>query len=252
MIPISVVRLGEDAERLAVEVIRSGHLAQGPIVERLEAGVAGLAGARHAIAVNNGTTALVAALRVLDLQPGDEVVTSPFTFAATLNAILESGATARFADITEDDFCLDPTALARVVSPRTRVVLPVHLYGQVADMTAIAAAAPGAQLVEDAAQSLGAGTLGGRLACFSFYGTKNVTTGEGGAIATNDDGLADRLRVLRNQGMRNRYEYVVPGHNWRLTDLAAALAVPQLDAYPETVARRRAHAARLKIGRAHV
>ena len=108
VIPISVVRLDEEAERLAIEVIRSGMIAQGPMVRRFEEAFAELVGVRHAVAVNNGTTALVAALQVLDLSPGDEVVTSPFTFVATLNAILEAGATARFADIREDDFCVDP------------------------------------------------------------------------------------------------------------------------------------------------
>lgn len=255
MIPISVVKLDESAERLAIEVIRSGMLAQGPMVARLERGFADLVGVRHAVAVNNGTTALIAALEVLDLQPGDEVITSPFTFVATLNAILEAGATARFADISEMDFCVDPAALAAAIGPRTKVLLPVHLYGQPADMSRIAplAAEHGLHLVEDTAQSLGA-TIDGRgagsfgLGTFSLYATKNLTTGEGGMITTNDDRLADRLRVLRNQGMRQRYQYEVPGHNWRLTDLQAALGISQLANYAETVQRRKENAARLSAG----
>ncbi len=255
MIPISTVRLGPEAERLAVEVIRSGMIAQGPLVARFEKEFAELVGVRHAVAVNNGTTALVAALQVLDLAPGDEVITSPFTFVASLNAILEAGATARFVDITEDDFCMDPAALDSAISARTRVLMPVHLYGQCADMTRIApiAARHGLRLVEDAAQAHAA-TVDGRAAgtfgvgCFSFYGTKNLTTGEGGIVTTDDEALADRLRVLRNQGMRERYRYEMAGHNYRLTDLQAALVLPQLAQYPATLDRRRHNAERLSAG----
>jgi len=259
VIPLSVVRLGDEAERLALEVIRSGMLAQGPMVRRFEAAMAELVGVRHAIAVNNGTTALVAAIKVLDLAPGDEVITSPFTFAASLNAILESGATARFADITEDDYCLDPAALSATVSDRTRLLMPVHLYGQPSDMVRIAdvAASRGLHLVEDAAQAHGARVAGRAvgsfgLGCFSFYGTKNLTTGEGGMITTDDDELAERLRVMRNQGMRERYQYEMAGYNYRLTDLQAALAMPQLTDYGRVLARRRHNAARLSAGLADV
>jgi perosamine synthetase len=259
VIPISTVRLGAEAERLAVDVIRSGMIAQGPMVRRLESGFAELAGARHAVAVNNGTTALVAALQVLGVGPGDEVVTSPFTFVASLNAILQVGATARFADIGEDDFCVDPAAMAEAVTPRTRALMPVHLYGQCADMPPIAALAQrhGLAVVEDAAQAHGARVAGRSaggygIGCFSLYGTKNITTGEGGLVTTDDDELADRLRVLRNQGMRERYRYEVVGHNYRLTDLQAAIALPQLSGYADTLARRRRNAERLSAGLAGV
>jgi perosamine synthetase len=255
VISISAVQLGPEAERLAVEVIRSGMLAQGPMVERFESAMADLAGVRHAVAVNNGTTALVAALQVQDLSPGDEVITSPFTFAASLNAILEAGATVRFADITENDFCVDPDAVAAVAGPRARVLMPVHLYGQCADMGALLplAARHGLTVVEDAAQAIGA-TLDGRaagsfgLGCFSLYATKNVTTAEGGVITTSDPALADRLRVLRNQGMRQRYQYEVAGHNYRMTDLHAAVGIPQLDRLAELTERRRHNAEALSKG----
>ena len=254
MIPISVVDV-RDAEPLVLEVIRSGVLAQGPMVQRLEEAFATVVGVRHAVAVSNGTTALVAALQVLDLRPGDEVVTSPFTFAATLNAALEAGATVRFADIREDDFAVDPDLVAARVGERTRALLPVHLYGQTADMGPITALARerGLHLVEDAAQAHGA-TYGGRaagsfgLGCFSFYATKNLTTGEGGMVTTDDDGLADRLRVLRNQGMRQRYQYEVPGHNYRMTDLQAAVGLPQVARLGEIVERRKENARRLSEG----
>lgn len=255
MIPISSVRFGTEEEDLVLQVLRSGAIAQGPLVRRLEEEFASQFGSKHAIAVNNGTTALVAALEVLDLQPGDEVVTSPFTFVATLNAILESGATATFADIAESDFNVSPDSVAERVTERTKVILPVHLYGQMSDMDPIMeiAQSTGARVLEDVAQSHGAmyngrfsGTFG--LGTFSFYATKNITTGEGGMITTDDDVVADRLRVLRNQGMRERYVYEVAGHNYRLTDLQAALALPQLTRYAANVEARRRNADRLSAG----
>ncbi|HYQ74700.1 DegT/DnrJ/EryC1/StrS family aminotransferase [Cellulomonas sp.] len=259
MIPISSVDLGPEVEAEVLKVLRSGMVAQGPVVAEFERRFAELSGVKHAVAVNNGTTALVASLQVLDLEPGDEVITSPFTFVATLNAILEAGATATFADIDDADFNLSAAATAAAVTDRTKVLMPVHLYGQTADAPAFAALAAerGLALVEDSAQAHGA-TFEGRAAgsfgigCFSFYGTKNLTTGEGGIITTDDDTVADRLRVLRNQGMRARYQYEVAGHNYRLTDLQAALALPQLDRYDKTVATRKANAARLAEGLADV
>ncbi len=255
MIPISVVTVDDEAQQLVIEAMRTGRLAQGPMVARLERDFAELIGVRHAVAVSSGTIALVAAMQALHIRPGQEVITSPFTFVATLNAILEAGATARFADIRADDFCIDPNAVAGAVTDRTAVLMPVHLYGQPADMTSLAPLAErhGLHIVEDAAQSHGArigdravGTFG--LGCFSLYGTKNISTGEGGLVTTDDDELADRLRLLRNQGMRERYMYEVAGHNYRLTDLQAALAIPQIARYPEQVARRRHHASYLSMG----
>lgn len=252
MIPITVVEFGEEEERLVLEVLRSGRVAQGPLVARFEDEFAQLTGVEHAIAVNNGTTSLVASLQALDLPTGAEIVTSPFTFAATLNAILEVGAVARFADISEDDFNVDPASIETRVTERTAAVMPVHLFGQIADMVPIAALAErnDLRIVEDAAQAHGskqagaaAGSFG--LGSFSFYATKNITTGEGGMITTNDDVLAERLRILRNQGMRGRYDYVMRGHNYRMTDLQAALGIPQLSRYRDTVRRRRENADRL-------
>lgn len=255
MIPISSVQLGPEVEQAVLSVLRSGMLAQGSVVAELERRFANLTGVSHAVAVNSGTTALVASLQALQLEPGDEVVTSPFTFVATLNAILEAGATAVFADIREDDFCVDPDAVAAAIGPRTRVLMPVHLYGQCADMDALQALVDrhGLHLVEDAAQAHAA-TFRGRRAgsfgtgCFSFYGTKNVTTGEGGIVTTDDDALAEELRIARNQGMRARYDYAMPGHNYRLTDLQAALALPQLDRLDESNAARSANATTLAEG----
>lgn len=255
MIGISSIEFGEDVEREVLDTLRSGRVAQGPKVERLESAFAALVGVRHAVAVNSGTTALVAALQVQGLEPGAEVLTSPFTFVATLNAILDAGATARFADISETDFNIDPAVVAERVNDRTRVLLPVHLYGETADMASLMPLADrhGLAVVEDAAQAHGA-TFDGRgagsfgIGCFSFYATKNLTTAEGGMITTDDDGVADRLRILRNQGMRERYVYEMAGQNYRMTDLQASLALPQLAVYPEQVAARRRNAEALQAG----
>ena len=254
MILLSPVRLGDEEERLAVEVIRSGRLSQGPMVERFEAAFRAVAGTGYAIAVSSGTTALVAALQAVGVQPGDEVITSPFSFAATLNAILETGATAKFADILED-FTIDPAAIEASITRRTTAIMPVHLYGYPADMTRISATAKthGLALIEDAAQAHGArvqgqpvGSFG--LGCFSFYATKSVTMGEGGIITANDSEIADRLRLLRSQGMRQRYQYEIPGHNYRLSELQAAVGLPQLARLPDLTKRRQQNAAHLSDG----
>lgn len=258
MIPVTVVRLGPDIEDAVLEVLRSGMLAQGKVVANFEERFAEIHGVRHAIAVNNGTTALIAALEVLGLQPGDEVITTPFTFVATLNAILYAGATTRFADIG-DDYNMRPDAARALVNDRTRVLLPVHLFGLPVDLDAFERLASdhGLVVVEDAAQAVGARfkdrTVGGSgLACFSLYATKNISTGEGGVITTNDDALADRLRLLRNQGMRTRYQYEMAGNNYRLTDLAAAVGLPQLLRIDETTARRQRNAGVLMNGLAGI
>jgi dTDP-4-amino-4,6-dideoxygalactose transaminase len=255
MIPISKVQFGEEEERQVLEVLRSGVIAQGPKVAELERKFADMHGVKHAVAVNNGTTALIAALQILGLQKGDEVITSPFTFVATLNAILETGATARFADITEADFNVDPASVASQINDATKVILPVHLYGQMADMGRLSGLAQdrGLRILEDSAQSHGAsfdGHMAGSydLGSFSFYATKNITTAEGGMITTNSDEDADRLRVLRNQGMRARYVYEVAGNNYRMTDLQAAVGIPQLARYQAIVEKRKRNAARLIEG----
>lgn len=246
-IPLTKVMLGEDEERLVIQVLRSGQIAQGPMVKRLESLFAERCGVAHAIAVNSGTTALLAALKAHGIGPGDEVITSPLTFVATLNAILDCGATPRFADIDDVDFTIDPRSVRRLVNDRTRAILPVHLYGHPADMITLSliAADAGLVVIEDAAQAIGArvgnqsvGSFG--TGCFSLYATKNITTGEGGVVTTNDEGLADRIRLLRNQGMRVRYEYERLGYNWRLTDLQAAVGIPQLERL-ELVNAARAH-----------
>ena len=244
-IPISKVKVFDSARDRLERALDSGMLAQGPQVAELEALFAERHETKHAVAVNNGTTALVLALEILDLEQGDEVITTPFTFAATLNAIIESGATARFVDIG-DDFLMDTDQLGDIINSRTRAIMPVHLYGQMVDMTRLIDSLPnssGISIVEDAAQAVGAKFQGNSagsygIGCFSMYATKNVGCGEGGIVTTNDDTLADRMRTLRNQGMKARYEYVVPGHNYRLTDLHAAVAIPQMEHLGELIESR--------------
>lgn len=253
-VSVSEVRLGADEERAVVAVLRSGHLAQGPRVAELEQRFAKLTQVGHAVAVNNGTTALVAALQALGLPPGFEVVTSPFTFIATVSAVVMAGGVVRFADVA-GDFTLDPDRVEEALTPRCAVVLPVHLYGLPADMERFTALAErtGTHLVEDAAQAHGA-TVRGRpvgsfgTGCFSLYATKNLTSGEGGLVTTDRDDIAERLRLLRNHGMRERYDYEVFGYNYRMTDLQAAIVLPQLDRYEATVRIRARNAALLSEG----
>jgi perosamine synthetase len=250
MIPISTVRIDEEIERGVLEVLRSGMIAQGPKVAELEALFAKISGVHHAIAVNNGTTALVAALKMLDVPKGSTVITSPFTFVATLNAAIEAGFKVRFADVDEQTFNITSDTIGAVSSTGVSTVMPVHLYGQCADMTSISAQAKqnGWAIVEDAAQAHGAshhgipaGSFG--VGCFSFYATKNITTGEGGIITTNDDALADRIRIYRNQGMRQRYQYEMAGTNYRMTDVQAAIGIPQLNRIVSINAARQKNAA---------
>jgi dTDP-4-amino-4,6-dideoxygalactose transaminase len=254
MITISEPVIGEPEEKLVLEVLRSGRLVKGPMVEQFEDEVGRVAGTRHAIAVNSGTSALIAGLMSNDIGPGDEVITSPFTFVATLNAVLHAGATVRFVDVG-DDFIIDPVQVATAIGPRTRAVMPVHLYGCPAAMEPLATAVAGRNivLVEDAAQALGA-QVGGRPAgsfgtgCFSFYATKNVTTGEGGAVTTDDDEVAEAVRMLRDQGQRACYGYGLPGFNLRMTELQAALGVAQMARLPDIVEARRRNAGLLTEG----
>ncbi len=248
MIPISAVDV-RDAETLVTELLR----VPGPMVRRLEAGFAELTGVPHAIAVPSGTAALLATLRALDIGQGDEVVTSPLTVAATLDAILAAGATVRFADVTAADYCLDPAAVAAAIGPRTRALLPVHLYGQPADLGLLVPLATdrGLALVEDAAQAVGAtfeghpvGSLG--VGCFSLHATENLA--EGGMVTTVDDRLADRLRLLRDHAPRGHQDHQPAGHDHRLSDPRAAVGIPQLARLAERTEARARNAGRLSAG----
>jgi len=249
MIRIAQPLLGEEEERAVLAVLRSGQLAQGPLVRRFEEAFARYIGVREAVAVSSGTAALHVALLAHGVGPGDEVVTSPFTFVATANAVLATGARPIFADVSEDDFNLDPARAGESISERTRALLPVHLYGQSADMEALPELARrhGLALIEDACQAPGAsfgrrkvGSFG--TGCFSFYATKNMTTGEGGMITTDDPELAARARLLRDHGQRRRYVSEALGYNLRMTEVAAALGLAQLQKLDAFNERRRSNA----------
>ena len=250
MIPIARPDIGEEEVAAVSEVLRSGMLAQGKRVAELEARWADYCGVTHAIAMGNGTLALMAIFAGLGIGPGDEVITVSHTFAATANAILSTGATPVFVDIEPDTYLIDAARIEAAITPRTRVICPVHLFGLVADMDMIQALADrhGLLVVEDACQAHGA-TFRGRKAgsfgpsAFSLYATKNLTTGEGGFITTDDDHLADWSRLYRNQGMRARYQFEMLGYNYRMTDLNAAIGLVQLAKLDRNSDRRRAVAA---------
>ena len=252
MIPISKPQISEAEKQAVLEVLDSGMLAQGKRVAQLEQQFAELCGTRYAIATSSGTTALYLALLVHDIGSGDEVITTPFTFIATANSVLFVGAKPVFVDIEEETFNIDPALIEAAITPRTRAIIPVHLYGYVCDMDAIMDIAQRHDLlvIEDAAQAVGA-TYRGKPAgsfgtgCFSLYATKNVTSGEGGMITTDDEWLAEQCRLLRNHGMRKRYHYEFLGYNLRMTDLHAAIGVAQMARWEAFTAKRRANAAYL-------
>ncbi len=235
MIRLARPLLGVEEEQAVVEVMRSGILAQGPRVAAFEKAFAAHCGTAESVAVSSGTAALHLALLAHGVGPGDEVVTTPFSFMSTVSMILAVGAVPVFVDIETDTFNIDPALVAAAVTPRTKAIMPVHLYGHPADMPSIQRIADDAGIVviEDAAQAHGA-EIGGRrvgsfaTGCFSFYPTKNMTTGEGGMVTTNDTDLAERIRVLRNHGMRRRYYHDLLGYNFRMTDLNAAIGLVQL------------------------
>jgi dTDP-4-amino-4,6-dideoxygalactose transaminase len=250
MIPIARPDIGEDEVSAVSDVLRSGMLAQGKRVAELEARWADYCGVKHAIATSNGTLALMSIFAGIGLVPGDEVITVSHTFAATANAILSTGAMPVFVDIEPDTYLIDAARIEAAITPRTRAIVPVHLFGLVADMDMITALADrhGLAVVEDACQAHGA-TFRGRRAgsfgfgAFSLYATKNMTTGEGGFITTNDDHLADWFRLYRNQGMRSRYEFEMLGYNYRMTDLNAAIGLVQLAKLDRNTTRRQEIAA---------
>ena len=235
MIPIAKPLIGEDEINAVTEVLRSGSIAEGQKVKDFEAAFAGYIGTSNAVAVNSGTAALHVALLAHNIGNGDEVITSPFTFVASANSVLFTGAKPVFADINENTFNIDPESIVEKITPRTKAIIPVHLYGQAADMEKIMGIAEENDLVviEDACQAHGAtydrrkaGSFG--TGTFSFYPTKNMTTGEGGMITTDDKNVAERARMIRSHGSRQRYFHEMLGFNLRMTDMAAALGLVQL------------------------
>ncbi len=252
MIPISRPDIGPAEEEAVLEVLRSGMLAMGRRTVAFEEAWAAYCGVKHAVLMSNGTVAQEAVLHALGIGPGDEVITVSFSFNATVSVILRVGATPVFVDVREDDFCMDPSQVEAAITPRTKAIMPVHLYGLMADMDPLVEIAErhGLVIIEDAAQAHGAAYRGRRAgqfgpAMFSLYATKNLMTGEGGFATTDDDGVADRLRLFRNHGMRVRYHHEELGTNFKPTDLAAAIGLAQLARLDERTERRRHNAAHL-------
>jgi len=220
-------------------VLDAGVFIGGPEVAALEQELARALGVRHAIGVSSGTDALLATLMALGVGPGDEVVTTPFSFFATAGSIARLGAKVVFADIDDETLCLDPAAALAACTARTKAIVPVNLFGYPAKLPAT-----DLPIVEDAAQSIGAGPVRGLAATLSFFPTKNLgALGDGGAVLTNDDALADRLRLLRSHGARPKYHHVALGGNFRLDALQAAVLRAKLPHLPRWTAMRRANAA---------
>src|SRR3989449_3570395 len=238
MIPIPIARRSAGREQRAGvrEVLASGMPAHGSKVEAFEKVFAKALGRKHPIAVTNGPAALPAALLAHGTGPGREVLIPPLTFFATASTVLLCGAKPVFVDIDRSSYNMEPAKVASVITRKTAAIMPVHLYGQTAEMDPILAAARdrGIPVIEDAAQAAGAeyhGKKAGNLgdtACFSFYATKNMTTGEGGMIVTDDDRIAERARLLRHHGQPAKYEHVLVGFNYRMTEIAAAIGLAQL------------------------
>ncbi|MEK6716649.1 MAG: UDP-4-amino-4,6-dideoxy-N-acetyl-beta-L-altrosamine transaminase, partial [candidate division NC10 bacterium] len=261
MLPYGRHEVDEADIQAVVEVLRGDWLTNGPTVRRFEEAFAERVGAGFAVALSSGTAALHAAVHVAEIQPGDEVITSPLTFLASANCLLYCGATPVFADIDPDTLNLDPRSIEEKLSPRTKAILPIHFAGLPCAMDRIHAVARSRNLtvIEDAAHALGA-AFGGRpvgglseFTTFSFHPVKHITTGEGGMVTTNDADLAERLRRFRNHGIERevrqrqatwRQDMVTFGVNYRLTDLQSALGLSQLRRLDASLKRREEIAAR--------
>lgn len=239
------------------EVLASGTLTQGPRVVRFEEAIAELVGARHAVATTSATTALHLALAALNIGPGDEVLVPDFTFPASANVVVEVGARPVLVDIDLATYTMDVEQAERLVSARTKAIMPVHTFGLAADMKPVLnlAGRHGLAIVEDAACALGTTYHGqpvgalGTAGCFSFHPRKSITTGEGGMVTTNDPDLADRLRLLRSHGgirRGNRFTFEAAGYNYRLSDILAAIGIAQLGKLDWILRRRREIAARYR------
>ncbi|MCK5108462.1 MAG: DegT/DnrJ/EryC1/StrS family aminotransferase [Methanosarcinales archaeon] len=251
MIPIAKPMIGAEEINTVAETMESGGLAQGQRVQLFEGRFADYIGVSHAVATSSGTAGLHVALLAHGIGAGDEVVTTPFSFIATANAVLFTGARPVFADIGED-YNIDPEGILHAITPKTKAVLPVHLYGCPAGMKAIQEIAEDHNLaiIEDACQAHGATYDGKKVGSFgtgvfSFYPTKNMTTGEGGMITTDDPEIAKRARMLRDHGSSRRYVHEMLGYNLRMTDIGAAIGIVQLTKLDNFNSGRRRNAAHL-------
>ena len=249
MINISQPIIGEEELRLVSEAVSSGWVSsQGKFTQEFEELFAEYCGTKYCILTANGTVSLHLAMAVLNIGPGDEVIVPDLTFVATANIVKVAGATPVFADVRKNDWCIDPEDVRRKITPRTKAIIPVHLYGHPADMTALKLLADefNIPLIEDAAEAHGALHFGqkvggiGLMGSFSFFGNKIITTGEGGGLTTNSEEIASRARILRDHGMSTtkRYWYTQIGFNYRMTNMQAALGVAQMKRIDSLIAQR--------------
>ncbi len=256
MIPIASPIIEEEERKAVMGVMESGNLAQGRVVKEFEENFAEYTGTKYAVAASNGTTALHTALLAAGVGGGDEVITTPFTFIATANSILYCNARPIFADIDLKTFNVDTEEIKEKITKKTKALHIVHLYGQPCDMDAVMEICEDyrLKLIEDACQAHGAEYRGrkagsfGDAACFSFYPTKNMTTGEGGMITTNSKEVAIRARLLRSHGSSERYNHEILGYNYRMTDVAAAIGIEQLKKLDTFNEKRIENAGRLTDG----
>ena len=255
-IPLYRPDLSGNEKKYVLDCIDSTWISSiGEYVGKFEKALGQITGAPHAIVVCNGTVALHLAVHCLGIGPGDEVIVPTFTYIASVNAIAQTGATPIFAESRQSDWLIDPTKIEALITPRTKAIMPVHLYGAVCDMPAIMEIARkhGLKVIEDCAESLGATLHGqhtgtfGDIGTFSFFGNKTITTGEGGAVIATDTALSQRLRIVKGQGqsLTRRYWHEELGFNYRMTNIAAAIGFAQSERLPQILARKRTVAKRL-------
>jgi dTDP-4-amino-4,6-dideoxygalactose transaminase len=250
-------KIGEEEVQAVVKVLRSGMLTSGlgagPMVTELEKNFAKFAGVKHAVAVNTGTAALHSAIVAVGIKQGDEVILPSFTFVATAEAVVLAGGKPVFADIDAETYNLSPSVAEKLITKNTKAILPVDLYGFSADMKPMREIAEkhNLALVEDAAQAHGA-TYAGKpagsfadAACWSLYASKNITTGEGGVTTTNNDQIAETLRMIRTHGEKAKYASLILGNNYRMSEIQAAIGNVQLEKLPSFLAKRRQNAQQL-------
>ncbi len=258
MIPIAKPIIGKEEKEAVTEVLNSGMLAQGKKVKELEERFARLCETKYAVALSSGTAAIHAALYAIGIKEGDEVITTPFTFVATASPILMQRAKVVFADVQEDTFNIDPDDVKRKITPKTKAIIVVDLFGQPADYDKLSKIAKehNIVLVEDACQAVNAEYKGrktgsfGKVAAFSLYATKNIVSGEGGILTTNDEEIYEKAKMFRHHGQSEkiRYEYLDLGYNYRMTDVHAAIALSQLHKLDEFTNKRIENAKMLTEG----
>ena len=254
-IRLSKPAVDDDDVRAVTETLRSGILVQGPRAAEFEKAIAAKTGVKHAVAVSSGTAALHCAVHALGIGPGDEVITTPFTFIATASAVLYERAKVVFADIKSEDFLVDPQEIKKKITKKTKAVITVDLFGKLCDYEAIRAVIPkNVVIIEDACQAVGATRDGiksgawGDLGTFSLYATKNIMVGEGGILTTDSEEYAKSARLFRNVGQSDRYVYEGLGYHYRMPEMSAALGLSQLGKLDKFTEIRRNHAEKLRKG----